>query len=122
MRGHAATACFAKIPGYYSEFSAHAAPATRIRITFDDYYLFSTAEDFACEVQAQLSEKSSHKPLQSAEPGSTCSTCQPVPACGTVEAVFAHADADFCQDGTLFVFDVKRKDRNVSKRDKARAS
>ena len=31
--------------GYYNEFSAHAAPATRIRITFDDYFLFSTAED-----------------------------------------------------------------------------
>lgn len=56
------------LDGYYNEFSAHAAPATRIRITFDDYYLFSTAED-----------------------------------------------------GTLFVFDVKRKDRNVSKRDKESA-
>jgi len=56
------------LDGYWTEYSAHAAPATRIRITFDDYFLFSTAED-----------------------------------------------------GTLFVFDVKRKDRNVSKRDKESA-
>jgi len=52
----------------WTDFSAHAAPATRLRISADDFYLFSTAED-----------------------------------------------------GTLFVFDVKRKDRNVSKRDKESA-
>jgi len=53
------------LDGYYNEFTAHAAPCTRIRITFDDYYLFSTSED-----------------------------------------------------GCLFIFDVKKKDRVVSKRDK----
>mmetsp|Transcript_2588 Transcript_2588/g.4777 ORF Transcript_2588/g.4777 Transcript_2588/m.4777 type:complete len:1201 (+) Transcript_2588:52-3654(+) len=56
------------LDGYYNEFSCHSAPATRIRITFDDYYLFS---------------------------------------CG--------------EDGCLFVFDVKKKDRVVSKRDKENA-
>mmetsp|Transcript_13687 Transcript_13687/g.36226 ORF Transcript_13687/g.36226 Transcript_13687/m.36226 type:complete len:1228 (-) Transcript_13687:39-3722(-) len=53
------------LDGYYNEFTCHAAPCTRIRITFDDYYLFSCSED-----------------------------------------------------GCLFIFDVKKKDRVVSKRDK----
>merc|ERR1740129_1555952 len=53
------------LDGYYNEFQCHSAPATRIRITFDDYYLFSCSED-----------------------------------------------------GCLFIFDVKKKDRVVSKRAK----
>eukprot|EP00933_Yihiella_yeosuensis_P068974 TRINITY_DN7503_c8_g1_i1.p1 TRINITY_DN7503_c8_g1~~TRINITY_DN7503_c8_g1_i1.p1 ORF type:complete len:1191 (-),score=308.81 TRINITY_DN7503_c8_g1_i1:162-3734(-) len=53
------------LDGYYNEFACHSAPATRIRVTFDDYYLFTCAED-----------------------------------------------------GCLFVFDVKKKDRVASKRDK----
>jgi len=53
------------IDGYYNEFPCHALPITRIRITFDDYYLF------------------------------TCS-----------------------EDGCLFIFDVRKKDRVVAKRDK----
>lgn len=53
------------LDGYYNEFSCHSLPATRIRVTYDDYYLFS---------------------------------------CG--------------EDGCLFVFDVKKKDRIVTKRDK----
>jgi len=53
------------LDGYYNEFSCHSAPATRIRITFDDYFLFSCSED-----------------------------------------------------GCLFIFDVRKKDRVVSKRDK----
>ena len=32
--------------------------------------------------------------------------------------IFVHLGLMSVQDGTLFVFDVKRKDRNVSKRDK----
>merc|ERR1719183_1866 len=56
------------LDGFYNEFSCHSAPATRIRITFDDYFLF------------------------------TCS-----------------------EDGCLFIFDVRRKDRMVSKRDKENA-
>eukprot|EP00931_Biecheleriopsis_adriatica_P073734 TRINITY_DN47969_c0_g1_i1.p1 TRINITY_DN47969_c0_g1~~TRINITY_DN47969_c0_g1_i1.p1 ORF type:complete len:1245 (+),score=388.72 TRINITY_DN47969_c0_g1_i1:82-3735(+) len=56
------------LDGDYNEFSCHSAPATRIRITFDDFFLFSCAED-----------------------------------------------------GCLFVFDVKKKDRVVSKRDKESA-
>merc|ERR1719181_1569316 len=53
------------LDGDYIEYQCHSAPATRIRITFDDYYLFSCAED-----------------------------------------------------GCLFIFDVRKKDRVVSKRDK----
>merc|ERR1719253_42515 len=56
------------LDGYYNEFSCHSAPCTRIRITFDDYFLF------------------------------TCS-----------------------EDGCLFIFDVRKKDRMVSKRDKENA-
>jgi len=56
------------LDGYYNEFSCHSAPATRIRITFDDYFLFTCAED-----------------------------------------------------GCLFIFDVRKKDRMVSKRDKENA-
>merc|ERR1711937_813721 len=56
------------LDGYYNEFSCHSAPATRIRITFDDYFLFSCSED-----------------------------------------------------GCLFIFDVRKKDRMVSKRDKENA-
>merc|ERR1719473_2247038 len=53
------------LDGYYNEFPCHSAPCTRIRITFDDYFLFSCSED-----------------------------------------------------GCLFIFDVRKKDRVVSKRDK----
>eukprot|EP00930_Biecheleria_cincta_P056908 TRINITY_DN42926_c0_g1_i1.p1 TRINITY_DN42926_c0_g1~~TRINITY_DN42926_c0_g1_i1.p1 ORF type:complete len:1216 (-),score=324.29 TRINITY_DN42926_c0_g1_i1:285-3932(-) len=56
------------LDGYFNEFSCHSAPATRLRVTYDDYFLFSCAED-----------------------------------------------------GCLFVFDVKKKDRVVSKRDKESA-
>lgn len=31
----------------WTDFSAHAAPATRLRISADDFYLFSAAEDTA---------------------------------------------------------------------------
>lgn len=53
------------LDGYFNEFTCHSAPVTRIRLTFDDYFLF------------------------------TCS-----------------------EDGCLFIFDVRKKDRVVSKRDK----
>lgn len=53
------------LDGYYAEFPCHAGPCLRMRITYDDNYLF------------------------------TCS-----------------------EDGCLFVFDVKKKDRMVAKRDK----
>jgi len=53
------------LDGFFNEFSCHSAPATRIRITFDDYFLF------------------------------TCS-----------------------EDGCLFIFDVRKKDKEAPKRDK----
>merc|ERR1719313_1960678 len=53
------------LDGEYAEYQAHSAPATRLRVTVDDQYLFSTGED-AC----------------------------------------------------LFIFDVRKKDRVISKRDK----
>jgi len=53
------------LDGFYNEFPAHSAPCTRIRLTFDDNYLFSCSED-----------------------------------------------------GCLFIFDVRKKDRVVTKRDK----
>jgi WD40 repeat protein len=56
------------LDGVYNEYPCHAAPATRIRITYDDFYLF------------------------------TCS-----------------------EDGCLFIFDVRKKDRVSSKRDKENA-
>jgi WD40 repeat protein len=56
------------LDGYYTEYACHSAQCNRIRITFDDYYLF------------------------------TCS-----------------------DDGCLFIFDVRKKDRVVSKRDKENA-
>jgi len=59
--------CYNKFPldGYYDHISAHSAPCTRIRVTFDDFYLL------------------------------TCS-----------------------EDGCLYVFDIRKRDRIVSKRDK----
>eukprot|EP00929_Paragymnodinium_shiwhaense_P023266 TRINITY_DN1460_c0_g2_i1.p1 TRINITY_DN1460_c0_g2~~TRINITY_DN1460_c0_g2_i1.p1 ORF type:complete len:1226 (+),score=432.73 TRINITY_DN1460_c0_g2_i1:97-3774(+) len=56
------------LDGYYNEFPCHSAPATRIRITYDDNYLF------------------------------TCS-----------------------EDGCLYIFDVRKKDRASTKRDKENA-
>ena len=53
------------LDGEYIEYQAHASPATRLRVTVDDQYLFSAGED-AC----------------------------------------------------LFIFDVRKKDRVISKRDK----
>merc|ERR1712232_91063 len=56
------------LDGFFNEFPCHSAPATRIRITYDDYYLF------------------------------TCS-----------------------EDGCLYIFDIRKKDRVSSKRDKENA-
>jgi len=56
------------LDGVYNEYPCHSAPATRIRITYDDCYLFSCSED-----------------------------------------------------GCLFIFDVRKKDRISSKRDKESA-